>query len=325
MIRWGIISTGRIANEFAEALGHLPDAEIAAVGSRTIESARAFAEKHRARAAYASYEELVADPNVDVVYIGTPHSHHYDNMKLALNAGKPVLCEKAFTVNARQAAEVIALARQKKLFLMEGMWTRFIPAIVHARQLVQEGAIGDPKLVTAEFAFAGDYDPQHRLWNPELAGGSLLDVGVYVLAMASMVFGRPQRVQTTVNMAPTGVDDRVGMLLSYTGGRMAVLACGTTTYSKLEAGLSGDKGFINIHAPFWKASKLTVGTYYKQESQTLDFPYPGNGLEFEAAEVHRCLNTGLLESPHMPLDETLAIMETMDGIRAEWGLKYPNE
>ncbi len=219
-VGWGILGTGKIAVKFADDLGHVPGAALTAVGSRRGETAEAFGLRFRIPHRHASYEALVNDPDVDVVYVSTPHSLHAENARLALEAGKAVLCEKAFTLNARQAADLIALARQRRLFLMEAMWMRFLPGIVQARQIVAEKTLGDLRLLTADFGLQFAFDPAGRLYAPELGGGALLDLGVYPVSLSSMVFGRPASIVSLATMGRTGVDDQSGIVFRYLRARL---------------------------------------------------------------------------------------------------------
>jgi predicted dehydrogenase len=323
-IRWGIIGTGHIAKKFAEGLLSLPEAELVAVGSRSQASADDFAAWYGIPHRHATYAGLAHDPDVDAVYIATPHPLHKDNSLLCLKAGKAVLCEKPFALNAAQAGEVIKLARAKKLFLMEAMWTRFLPVHVEVRELLAEDAIGDVRMLSADFGFRAEWNPKSRLLNPELGGGALLDVGIYTLSLASQVFGIPTRVTGLAHLGATGVDEQVGMVLGYGQGQLAILSAAVRTDSPQEALLLGTEGSIRIHSPFWKPTALTISKA-GQDDEVVDLPYSSNGYNYEAAEVIACLRAGKLESDIMPLDETLAIAKTMDQLRAQWGLKYPME
>jgi predicted dehydrogenase len=323
-IRWGILSTGWIAKKFAQGLSVLEDAEIVAVGSRAQGTADAFGDEFGVPHRHANYEALAADPDVDVVYIGTPHPFHKENSLLCLQAGKAVLCEKPFTINAGEAEEVIALAREKRLFLMEAMWTRYIPIIVKLRELLAAGAIGDVRMLTADLGFRRELDPKSRLFDPELGGGALLDMGIYPISLASMVFGAPSRIVSLAHMGQTGVDELAGVVLGYDGGQLAVLHTGLQTDTAVEATVMGTRGRIRVHSPWFYGTALTLSVEGR-EDEVISLPYAGNGYNFEAAEVMRCLREGELESDVMPLDETLAIMQTLDAIRAQWGFKYPME
>lgn len=324
VIRWGIIGTGKIAKEFATGLTVLPQAELIAVGSRTTESAIRFADIFGVPHRHAGYEALVNDPDVDVVYVATPHTLHQENSLLCLGAGKAVLCEKPFTINAAESEAVVQFAREKKLFLMEAMWTRFIPMVVKLRQLLADGVIGGVQMLVADLGFRADFDPLHRLFNPQLGGGGLLDLGVYPVSLASMIFGPPSRITSLAQLGETGVDEQAAIVLGYDQGQLATLYTSLRTDTPKEIILMGTRGRIKIHSPMFRPNKLTL-SLDGQEDRVIEMPLEGNGYNYQAAEVMRCLQAGKLESDTMPLDETLAIMETMDQIRAQWGLNYPME
>ena len=322
--RWGILGTGSIARQFVRGLNSVPEAEVLAVGSRSEASAEKFADKRNIPRRYASYDALASDPDVDVVYIATPHPFHAENATMCLEAGKAVLCEKPFCVNAAEAERVVGLAREKGLFLMEGMWTRFFPLMEEVRRLVSEGALGEVRMLNVDFGFRADPDPASRLFAPGLGGGALLDVGVYCVSFASMVLGRPSGSVGVSHLGETGVDEQASVVLEHEGGRLANLSIGVRTNTPQEATIMGTEAYIRIHAPWWRPKSMTIsrpGT----EDETVEAPVSGNGFNYEAAEVMRCLEAGKMESDVMPLDETLSVMRTMDGIRAEWGLKYPGE
>ncbi|MDZ7266345.1 MAG: Gfo/Idh/MocA family oxidoreductase [candidate division KSB1 bacterium] len=323
-IRWGILSTGRIAQAFAQSLAVLPDAQLHAVGSRRAAAAEAFGARFNVPRRHASYAALAADEEVEVIYIGTPHSLHAENCLLCLQAGKAVLCEKPFTINAAEAETVIQFARHQRRFLMEAMWTRFLPAVVQVREWLAEGMIGEPRLLLADFGFRAEFDPASRLFAPELGGGALLDVGIYPLALAAMIFGPPQRLASMAHLGPTGVDEQCGMILGYDGGALALLAAANRSETPKEATIIGSAGRITLHAPFFKTTRVTLARHGRPE-QTVQAPYESFGYQYEAAEVMACLRAGRLESEIMPLDESLQLMQTMDEIRRQWGLRYPCE
>ena len=323
-IGWGILGTGIMARLFASELAFLPDAELVAVGSRAGASADDFANEFGVPHRHASYDGLVRDPDVDVVFIATPHPLHKENSLLALEAGKAVLCEKPFTINASEAEAVIRLAREEKFFLMEAMYTRFVPAIVKMRQWLAGGVIGEVRALMAEYGIRADFDPKHRWFAPELGGGALLDLGIYPLSLASMVFGAPARVTSMSHLGETGVDEQAAIILGYDQGQLATMYTALRTETPMEAVILGTKGRIRLHAPLYSPAGLTL-TLTGQEDQVVEMPFAGEGYSYQAAEVMRCLRAGELESDCMPLDETLAIMQTMDQIRAQWGLKYPTE
>jgi predicted dehydrogenase len=323
-VSWGILGTGAIASKFAEGLQSVDGAELAAVGSRDRQRADVFGEKWDAPRRHGCYVELADDPEVDVVYVATPHVFHRENSILCMEAGKAVLCEKPLAINAEQVRQMIDCARSQGVFLMEAMWTRFLPPIERLNELIAEGRIGEPRLLRAEFCFRAGWDPEGRLLNPELGGGALLDVGCYTVALASQLFGGPpEEVCALAHLGETGVDEQSAMLLRYAEGRLAVLTCAVRTSTPHEALVAGTEGWIRAHDPWWSGSRLTVATEDGQE--TLEFQIEGNGYNYEAAEVGTCLREGLTESETMPLEESLSVAETMDRIRQQWGLVYPAE
>lgn len=328
-IRWGILSTGHIAHQFTEGLATQADAEIVAVGSRSAESAQAFASKFGIPHAHASYEALARDPQVDVIYIATPHNYHYANAMLCLNEGKPILVEKAFTLNAPQAAKLIALARQKNLFLMEAMWNRFLPSMIKLRELLKQGAVGEVRMVTADLGFRAEYNPEGRMLNPHLAGGAFLDVGCYVVSFASMLLGEPNRVTGLSHLGDTGVDEQSAIVLGYPEGRLAVLTCSVRTATPRNGYVFGTEGWIHLPGTFAWTEKLELKPAGGKEKV---FRAPikgsagkGSGLAYEAREVMACLREGRVESLTMPLDESLTIMRTLDELRRQAGLRFPEE
>jgi predicted dehydrogenase len=324
-MRWGILGTGGIAKKFADALALLPDARITAVGSRTQASADAFGANWKIPNCHGSYAALMEDPEVDAVYIATPHSLHRENALGCLNAGKAVLCEKPFTINARQAEEVIALARKKRIFLMEAMWTRYFPIFVKIRSLLAEGALGEVRQLQADIGIRPAFDPKSRLFDPALGGGALLDLGVYPVSLASMVFGEiPRRIASVATLGTTKVDEQSAAVLEYSAGRLALISCSLRITLTQEAHIIGTGGQIRIPRSWWLPGSMVVSRPGR-EDETISLPYLGNGYAHEAIEVMECMRGGKLESRVMPLEETLHIMRTLDAIRGEWGVKYPGE
>lgn len=349
-IGWGILGAGNIARSFAQDLRLLPDAELLAVGSRSLDKAQQFADGLRIPRAYGSYDDLVADPDVDVVYIATPHVFHKEQSLLCLNAGKGILVEKPFTMSAAEAREVVACARERNLFCMEAMWMRFAPAMREVVKLVEQNVIGDLRVITASLGFYNAFDAEHRLFNPKLGGGAMLDLGVYPLSLIVQLLGRPSTIFGQSITGLSGVDEHAAASLGFPGGAVAQLSANISAHNRNDAFIIGTEGSITIHPPLYCPTTLTVKKFaasgstsfgdqslagrlkniplirnsyrlFKRAagrlrgSQAMRYAYTGNGYYHEAAEVGRCLQAGLIESPVMPLDETIVIMETLDAIR----------
>ena len=323
-IRWGILGTGAIAAAFANSLRHVTDTTLFAVGSRGQTSADDFAQTHDVDRAYASYSELVADPDVDVVYVATPHTAHFENTMLCLGAGKHVLCEKPFALNSAQIKKMVALAKCNGLFLMEAMWMRFIPLIVELQRRIKAGEIGQVQMIQADFGFRAPLDPQSRLFNPALAGGALLDLGIYPLAFSALLLGNPEKICSLAHVGTTGVDEQSAYVLKHKGGELSVLASALRTQTSMSAWVYGTHGRIHLPKQFWRAKEMVL---YRNEvePESILMPYAGSGYQFEAQEVVDCLRSGKTESDIMPLCDSESLMETMDTIRRQWGLTYPNE
>ncbi|WP_374582268.1 Gfo/Idh/MocA family protein [Pseudoduganella sp.] len=321
IIRWGILGTGKIAKAFATALREVPDVELAAVASRSLDSATKFAAEYGAQRAHGSYQALADDPGVDVIYIATPHAMHHENAIMCLQAGKALLIEKAFTLNRRQAQEIADLARARKLFVMEAMWTRFQPAMLEAKRLIDMGEIGQVRNLQADFGFPADAGPEHRLFNPALGGGALLDLGIYPLSMAAFFLGPVAGVKGYGELASTGVDMQASFALQHEGGALSVCTCSLNTRTPTTLTICGDKGFLRLHGRFHHTERFTIGLNDGSERE-FHFPRIGNGYAHEAMEVGRCLREGLLESPEMPLGESVALMGVLDQLRAQIGVRY---
>jgi predicted dehydrogenase len=316
-VRWGILGTGNIAATFTEDLLILDDHLVAAVGSRDDRRARDFATKYGIDRAYGSYEELADDDSLDVIYVATPHSEHADQAKLCLRAGRGVLVEKPFTVTAAEAAEVVAVAHEQHRFAMEAMWTRFNPLVREIRDLVAGGAIGRVTAIQADLSGAPPYQPEHRLWNPDLAGGALLDVGVYPVSFGSMLLGEPDAVRAVAALAPTGVDANTAVTARYPGGAVGLYHCGLWATSPQPATITGTGGRITIGPPFYRPDNFTIDPD-DGEPRTRSVILRGHGYTYQAEEVARCLREGLTESPVMPLADTLSVMRTLDAARADY-------
>ena len=311
-VRWGILGTGKIAKAFASALKDTPDAQLAGVGSRNLASAD-WITREFGGTAYASYEDLVHAPDVDLVYVGTPHPMHYENVRLALEAGKGVLCEKAFTVNRRQAEELVQLAREKNLFLMEAMWTRFLPALAEVRRIVDSGEIGTVRQVNADLGFKAEFGPEHRLFNPVLGGGALLDLGIYPLSIAVALLGAVDTVLAHADIGPTGVDEQTGILLRHRSGGMSVCSCSLRARLPSELTIAGERGHVRMNTMFYRTQTVTV-VRADGISRTVPTPYLGNGYVHEVREVHRCLRAGQTESEVVPLALSIRTIEIIDEI-----------
>jgi len=323
-IRWGIAGTGRIATDFAADLALLPDAEIVAVGSRSQASADAFAAKHDVPHRHVGYDALAADPDVDAVYVAVPHTGHEEVTLTAIAAGKAVLCEKPFAINAGETERMITAARAAGVFLMEAMWVRFSPHQAALRELLAEGRIGELRSVVVDRGEVLSADPKHRILNPALGGGALLDLGIYPVSFASMLLGTPDRVAAFARPAVTGVDAQTSAVFGYASGAHALVTTVLDARTTNSASITGTKGRIDVphyagtNAPLELALLDGTGKRYEFEAE-------GNGLRHQAAEVGRRLRAGETQSPVMPLDETLSIMRTLDLIREQIGLRYPGE
>lgn len=327
-LRWGILGTGLIADmmarDLAEGTGSGQEHVVAAVGSRTAESAARFGERHAIPDAHrhGSYEALVADDDVDVVYVATPHPMHRGDALLALEHGKHVLVEKAFTMTAAEARDVVAAAGERGLFCMEAMWTRFLPHVARVREIVASGALGEIVTVSADHGQWFAHDPAFRLFAPELGGGALLDLGVYPVSFASMVFGgaQPERIATLVTPAFNGVVDGVtSMLFGYAGGAQAVLTCTSSAKTATRASVVGTEARIELDPHFYEPTTIRIVT--RDGDETVERPqFRGRGMAYQADEVARRITAGEQESPLLPLAETVAIMATMEAVLEQSGL-----
>ncbi len=320
-IRWGILGAGWIAATVAPDIASSDGGVLAAVAARDGARAAAFAERHGVERSYGSYRELVEDPDVDVIYVATTHAQHHEHALLALAAGKPVLVEKAFALNAGQAREMVAAARTRGLFCMEAMWMRFNPLILEAQRLVAGGRIGELVNIRADYSKRFAFSADHRLFDLSAGGGALLDLGVYPLTFAWLFLGRPDTVQAAGVLSPTGSDASVAVQWFYDSGRVAQIHTSAERESPVGALVVGTTGWIAIDTPLHLPASMTIHTADGDEVRTAVLP--GNGYGLEVAEVHRCLRQGELESPAVPLDDTLAILETIDDVRRQIGVRYP--
>jgi predicted dehydrogenase len=320
-VRWGVLGTGGIASTFASDLPLVPGAELAAVGSRTPEEAAGFAERHGFDRSHGSWAGLAADPEVDVVYVATPHAFHFDAAMACLEGGKSVLCEKPMTLDLSSSARLVREARTRGLFLMEAMWMRLNPAVLALTQLIADGVIGEVTTVQADFGLQGPFEVTHRLRDPALGGGALLDLGVYPINLAHLVLGSPATVRSWAHLTPEGVDQNTGMLLGYESGAVAALTCSLVGETRNAASITGTLGRIDLPQGFFVPRSFVLHRAGAQPEE-ISFPFEGRGYQYEALEVQRCLAAGLLESPLMPHATTLDVMNLMDAIRAEIGVVY---
>lgn len=331
-IGWGILATGGIAHSFASDLREVPGARLAAVGSRRLERAQAFAEEYDALAAHGSYEELVADPAVDVVYVATPHALHLDNARLALEAGKHVLCEKPLTLNVAEAEEMVALARHHDRFLMEAMWTACHPVVRRLAADLRSGRFGAPRHLHAELGFRVEAPPEDRMLNPALGAGALLDMGIYPLTVAHLLLGEAESLDAVAHHSADGIDLDVALLGRYPGGVLATMTASMTSWSSRAASIATDEGRIDVE-DFHHPTRATFTPYASGGSNDRDgrgAPVPvvgdepviGRGYGNEIAEVVRCLRAGLRESPLVPHAQTLTLVRQMDAVRARLGVRY---
>lgn len=321
--KMAILGAGSIAKTMARTVQKMDGVRMYAVASRSMERAEAFAKEFGIEKAYGSYEALVNDPDVKLIYIATPHSHHYEQAKLCLRYGKHVLCEKAFTANAKQAEEILRLAEEKRLLLTEAIWTRFLPMSAKINEIIKNGAIGRPTLLTANLGYVIDQVP--RMKDPALAGGALLDLGVYPINFASMIFGdQVEKVVSTAQLTNEGVDAQNSITLCYPEGRMAVLHSTMLSISDRQGVVNGTDGYLiadNIN----NCERIRVYNRDREEIASYDRPAQITGYEYEVEAAVQAIQNGAIECPQMPHKETLRIMRLMDSLRQEWGVKFPFE
>lgn len=324
-VRWGIIGTGKIAGIFAEDVPYADNARLQAVGSRNQANADAFGDRYNIPNRYDSYKDLANDPDVDVVYVATPHPAHRDATIMCLEAGKHVLCEKPFAMNAAEAEEMIDAAEKNNRFLMEAMWTRFRPLMYKVREIVNSGEIGEVQFLTANIGWTAKFDPQFRLYAPELGGGGLLDAGVYPVSFASMVLGKPDQVCGVATLGETKVDENATIAMHYPSGAVASVGVTVRSSPVSLAMICATKGTVLIDHDWHRPTTFSLRKP-GQEPQHFDYTLKeGVGYQFEMNEVEHCLREGRLESDVMPLSETLAIVETMESVLREWGVRYPSD
>ncbi|MGW7055469.1 Gfo/Idh/MocA family protein [Streptomyces sp. NPDC054887] len=324
-VRWGILATGPMAAAFTEDLAAIPDAEVVAVGSRSERSARLFADRHAIPRAYGGWRELAADPDIDVVYVATPHAQHVAATTACLEGGKAVLCEKPFALNRAQAASMVELAERESLFLMEAMWTYLNPLVRRVCSLIADGVVGEVRSVHADFGARVPYVAGHRLCDPAAGGGALLDLGTYPVSFAHLLLGPPRHVAAWADLGDTGVDESTAMVLGHDTGAMAVLSCSLTAESARGAVVHGTEGRIELPADFYNPRTAIVRRDGQEPRTLVADPQTGHGYVPQAREVMRCLREKLTQSPLVPLRGSLEVMETLDTVRALVGLRFPGE
>ena len=323
-IRWGILATGWIADLFVKDLlmtGH----SVTAVGSRNDESAKRFAKEFGIAAAHGSYEALATDPNVDVIYIATPHPHHVSAAKLALSAGKHILVEKPFTINAREAAEIVALAKTGNLVVLEAMWTRFLPHMRRIREIIAAGTIGEIRSLIADHTQKLPDDPKHRLNDLALGGGALLDLAIYPISFAWDILGKPATIQASATFRTTGADAQVATIFHYASGAIATTLSSSDSAGSNRASIVGSKGRIEIDHVWYSPTTFRVYDNSNAVTETFDGAVEGRGMQFQADEVERLINLGMTAGNIMPPAQSVEIMQTLDEVRAQIGLVYPGE
>ncbi len=323
-LNWGILGTGWVARTLAQDM-RTHGFNLAAVGSRQKDSARSFAKDFGLGSAFGSYRELVDDPGVDVVYVATPNPFHAEHAKLALDAGKHVLLEKPFTLNTAEATELFRLAHDKKLVLLEAMWTRFLPHMIRVREVIAAGTIGEVRTVIADHNQKLPAEPDHRVNSRELGGGALLDLGVYPVSLAQDLLGTPETVTAFASFLPTGVDRQSSAVFGYRDGQQALVQCALDTPGPNTATILGTEGWIGIDSVWHDAAFFTVFDADENVIERFDTPVVGRGMHYQAVELERLVSEGRLESSIMPPEQTIAVLDTMDEMRRQMGLTYPHE
>ena len=323
-VRWGIIGPGHIASQVINDFPYVAGAEALAVASRSIDRAQAFATDHGLARAYGSYAEIMSDQDVDAVYIATPHPQHYAIALAAIAAGKAALVEKTFTATVAGAEEIITAARHQRVFVMEAMWTRFQPAIVTARSLIDDGAIGEVRQVQADLGVDRPYDPADRLFDPAQGGGAMLDLGVYVVSFAQYFLGTPDRIAVNGSLTPTGVDAEAGVLLGYDDGRVATLLMSLKHHTPGAARIHGTKGWIEVPPRFHHPHRIVL-CRKGQEPEIISRPPLGTGYSHELIEVTECIRAGRTESVIMPLSDTLAVQRILNGACEKLGVFHTED
>ncbi|MFK7978491.1 MAG: Gfo/Idh/MocA family protein [Saprospiraceae bacterium] len=323
-INWGILGAGKIAGKFATDLATLPEANLYAVASRTLAKAQDFADKYQFEKAVGSYEEMLTDDNLDAVYIATPHVFHYQHTLLCIAHKKAVICEKPFAINTKEVQQMIAQAKENNTFLMDALWTLCLPHILKTKEIIESGQLGKLISVKADFGFRADFNPNSRLFDRDLGGGSLLDIGIYPALLALFLLGKPKKITAAALMGQTKVDEECAVFLEYEDGQTANLHSTILARTPIEAYIYCEKGYIHIPSRFHEpVDKMTILTYDNLEETVIPFDYQVLGYQYEAAEMMRCMRGGKLESDLVPHQFSLDLMELLDEIRSQIGLVYP--
>ncbi len=321
-IRWGILGTGNIAHKFADALRYVEDSELYAVGSRNIESAKKFASEFGVSKAFGSYEEAAQEKNVDVIYVATPHNLHLENTLMCLEKNKHVLCEKPFGVNGKEVRRMIAKAKEKNLFLMEALWSRFLPNIIKTKGMIESGEIGKVRLLTAYFSFNSVNGPEHRQFNKDLCGGSLLDIGIYNIFLSLFLLGKPKEIFASAGFVKTKVDGSCSVTFKYDNEALAVTFSSFLANTPVVAEVHGEKGKIFLEDKWFCPTNIRL-TDSKGNEKLISFDFKGNGYNYEADEVVNCIRSGKTQSSLMSWDASIELIDTLDSIREKCGLAYP--
>jgi predicted dehydrogenase len=311
--KWGILGVARIANKFADGLKILTNAERYAIASRSPERAESFKEKHGFTKAFGSYEEMLADPELDIVYIATTNNLHFEHTMLCLEAGKAVLCEKPFASGLSQVEKMVNKAREKNIFLMEALWSRFVPSMMKFKEMVENGAIKGPLLLQCNFGFISPFDPHNRIYNPDLGGGSIPDIGIYPIFAAMYLFGKPEKIEVVSVPAPTGTDWTTSVLFKHKNKEISMLTSSFEMILDNEARVYGEGGYLKLHSMFQMPTRLTLRTNDGHETE-IPVNHTGNGYNHEAAEVMDCLDKGLIESPALTHAFSIELMEVLDEV-----------
>ena len=323
-IRWGILGCGNIANKFAADLQMASGSTLHAVAAQDLGRAKNFAKKYTAEKAYKNYTDLVNDPDLDVVYVATTHNFHYEHTALCLDGNKAVLCEKPICVNDKEAKELVELSRKKNIFLMEAMWTRFLPHIAKVREILARGILGEIFTIHADFGRRLTENNNPRLWEPKLAGGALLDLGIYPVSFSHLVLGAPSSIVAQATFTDKGVDAQTSAVFTYENGAQSIISASSHTQTPCTAHISGFKGFLEIDQQFYCPTAMRIVLH---DGSKMEYPntYKGHGLREQAIEFAHCVRSGKIESPLLPHNESISVMESMDEIRRQVGLRYPNE